>query len=208
MGIIRQGFFGGFEGKTGALIGRRVKGKSLISGRRHNPTSIAQTQLDQQLKFKLVVSFLKGFKDLIRLGFKGTNGKKYSFSVAIKYNFNLVLTGSSPDYRIDCTKLVFSKGALAGLNNPSVILEANELLLSWLPDTQTRFNQHTDQAQFVVYCPDKALTIIYRDYVVRAALGCSLALPIGLEGCDLHVFMSLVNANGKVVSNSVYLGAV
>jgi hypothetical protein len=209
MGIIRQGIFGGFEGKTGPLVGRKVRGKSVITAVPHQPAaSGTKMQLDQRLKFKLVSTFLKGFKDLINVGFKEVDKNKNAFNAAMKLNFKHIVTGTSPDYSIDYTRLVYSKGSLAGPNSPMISLELNSVSVSWLPDGQTQYNQYTDKAQLVVYCPDKALTIIYRDYVVRAALGCSLALPIGLEGCDLHVFMNLVNTNGKVVSNSVYLGAV
>jgi hypothetical protein len=207
MGIIRQGIFGGFEGKTGPLVGRRTGGKNMITAIPHPPTGArTQAQMDQQLKFELVSICLKGFKDLIAIGF--VRGNKNTFNAAMKYNFSRIVRGTSPDYGIDYTRLVYSKGSLAGPNIPMVSLGLNLVSVSWLPETQHQFSQDTDKAQCVVYCPDKALTIIYRNHAVRAALGCSLAIPLGLNGDPLYVYMSFVSANGRVVSNSIYLGVI
>lgn len=77
MGILRKGIFGGFENRTGFLIGRRVRGKSVVTALRHEVLKPrTQAQIDQQLKFELVVSFLKWFKSLIAIGFKDPKGKK------------------------------------------------------------------------------------------------------------------------------------
>ncbi|MBB5438640.1 hypothetical protein HDC92_002321 [Pedobacter sp. AK017] len=209
MGIIRQGIFGGFEGRTGPLVGRKVKGKSVISGLPHKATKPrTAAQIDQQLKFELVFGFLKWLKRLIAIGFRDPDGKKNSFNAAVKYNFKHIITGTSPDYGIDYSKLVFSKGSLAGPNSPSVSLGTNAIVINWQPDVQHQFSQHTDRASFLVYCPGKNAFVIKVSATERLMLGYSMGIPQDLTGYDMHVFMSFTSADEKVVSDSVYLGTI
>lgn len=209
MGIIRQGIFGGFEGRTGPLVGRKVNGKSIIAAFPRKTTKPrTAAQIDQQLKFDLVIGFLKWLKCLIAIGFKDPDGKKNSFNTAVKYNFKRIITGTSPNYSIDYSKLVFSRGSLAGPNSPSVSLETNTLIINWQPDVQQQFNQHTDRASFLVYCPGKIEIVIHTSSIERSALGYRIAIPQNFEGNEMYVFMSFRSANGKVVSDSKFLGTV
>lgn len=209
MGILRKGIFGGFEQKTGPLVGRWLKGENVISAIQHKSTkSRSQEQLDQQLKLGLVVSFLKCFSELIAVGFRRVMGKGNAFNAAVKYNFDRILTGIAPDYVIDYSMLVYSKGSLAEPNSPGVLLVDDVIKINWLSDIQTRFNQHTDKAGFIVYCPDENYIITEVGVVVRSALGYDITLPPGLNGKRLYCFMNFVSADGKVVSNSVYLGTI
>jgi len=209
MGILRKGIFGGFEKKTGMLIGRCAKGKSIISAVQYKKVKLRTVaQLDQQLRFDLANSVLKWFSDLIAVGFKHIAGKGSAFNTAVRYNFRALVTGISPDYVIDYSKLVYSRGSLDGPHRPSINRLSDGLQVSWLPDVQTRFNQHSDQATFVIYCPDREMIMKFPEYVIRAAMGCFLPMPPGLRDVPLHAWMSLISADGKVVSDSVYLGVI
>lgn len=206
MGILRNGVFGNFENRTGALVGRVIRKRNVISAVPHRSyKEKTQAQLDQQLKFVAVAKFLKQFKCLIAVGFAHVRHRN-AFNAAVTYNFKNIIIGVSPDYGIDCSKLVYSRGCLAGPNSPSVDGEENRLCISWLPHVESRLNQHTDRASFLVYCPDKQLTLIFDRAVSRGTLEFELELPEGLNGYALHVYMSFVSADGKEVSNSRYLG--
>jgi hypothetical protein len=209
MGILRKGIFGGFEQKTGPLVGRRLKGENVISATPHKSTKRRSlSQLDQQLKLGLVVSSLKWFNELIAFGFKNVKGKGTAFNAAVKYNFERILTGVAPDYAIDYSKLVYSKGSLAEPNCPGLVIVDELLKISWLPSVQTRFNQNTDKASFLVCCPEHNLIIKKIGVVIRSVLGYDITLPPGLAGERLYCFMNFVSADGKVVSNSVYLKTI
>lgn len=209
MGILRKGIFDGLEGTTGLLLGRRVNGKNVISSARHKTSKPATEAQKAHLRnFALVMGLLKGFKELIGLGFKDKTGKKNSFNRAFKYNFNRVLTGCAPDYCLDFSKLVYSRGLLVGPNCATISLDSSVVLVSWLDDLQNRFNQYTDKATFAVYSPDKGFAFVYKDCAIRADLGCSLPLPDHLQAELLHVYMNFVSADGKVLGDSVYLGTI
>ena len=209
MGIIRQGIFGGFEKRTGGLVGRRVKGKNIISAPRH-PTDkpMTQAQLDHQKKFELLIRFLKRISNLIRLGFKNNTGKGNAFNAAVKYNFRNLITGASANFSIDYTKLAFSRGSLAGANNPVVSLGLNSVKITWEPSVQTRFNQHTDKAIILVCYPEPDRMVLRINLATRASLECEMALAPDMAGIPMHVFMAFVSADEKEVSNTEYLGTL
>jgi hypothetical protein len=209
MGILRQGIFGGFEKKIGGLVGRKVNGKNLISPSQHKMERVRTNgQLDQQIKFELVVSVLKWFTDFIAMGFKDVSGRKKSFDMALKYNFKRIVTGSSPFYTIDYSQLAYSRGTLSGAHGTVMNRTFDALELSWLRDVQTRFNRSTDKASFVIFCPEREVIMKYLNRSTRAVLSAVLPLLPGLEEATLHVWMSFASADGKMVSNSVYLGTI
>lgn len=126
----------------------------------------------------------------------------------MKYNFRNIVIGTSPDYGIDYSKLVFSKGNLVGPNNPRISLRTGAVVINWQPDAQTQFNQYTDRASFMIYCPGKGHSVILIGGAERAALTCNVAIPQDFAGYEMHGYMSFVNVDGKAVSDSVYLGMV
>lgn len=209
MGILRKGIFGGFENRTGPLVGRRINGESVVSAVPHKATKPRTlAQIDQQVKLELVVSLLKWFKRLIAIGFRDPRGKKNSFNTAVKYNFKNIIIGNSPDYGIDYSKLVFSKGNLVGPNNPTISLSTGAVVINWHPDAQTQFNQYTDSANFMIYCPGKNCGVIVIGAADRSALTFVVGIPQNFAGHEIHGYMSFVSANGKAVSDTVYLGMI
>jgi len=209
MGILRKGVFGGFENKTGPLVGRSVNGKSVISVVKHKAAKpVTFNQLDHRLRFEMVVAVLKWFNDWIAIGFKGPGVGRNTFGAAVKYNFSSLVAGIAPTYYIDYSKLVYSRGSLAGPHHAAIERHNDEVQLSWLPDVETQYNQYSDEASFVIYCPDKEMILKFRNRTTRVALGAVLSLPTGLEQADLYAWMSFSSADGKVVSDSVYLGTI
>lgn len=202
MGIIRQGVFEGFEGKTGPLIGRYINKRHIISGLPHKSTKPPTlAQLQHQQKFALVVSFFSKMQELLAIGFP--KHWPNSLNAAVRYNFKQVLD-ATPPYRINYSKVLCSAGKLAKPNAPLVTrTDTNTLRFSWLPDTQNQFNRHTDQACFMVYNPVKQLAVTQINAVTRADLSYSLLLPANFGADELHCYMSF--RAGKEVSDSVYL---
>jgi hypothetical protein len=206
MGIIRQGIFGGFEGKTGPLVGRRVNGKSVISAVSH-PTVRKRSadEVNHTLKFTMVTTVLKSFTPLIMIGFAGESN---AFGKAISYNFKTLIKGTGPDFTIDYAKLKYSRGKLAGPNTPVAIKMGNAIQLSWLAEEQNQFNRHTDKACFMVYCPAKAMAITAIFKATRVELGADLQLPSDLSTELWQVYMSFTSADSKLSSDTAYLGNI
>lgn len=209
MGIIRQGIFGGFENRTGALIGKRINGKNVICALPHKSAKPrSQKQLEQEAKFQLLIRFLRRLNVLIAVGFKKASGKGHAFNAAVKHNFKGMVTGVFPDYYIDCTRLVFSRGSLAPAHHPVASRTGDLITINWQPAAQMQFNRNTDKVMAFAYCPNKDVVVLEMSTATRLVLECEMALPAGLDGLPVLVFMAFVSADGKEVSNSEYLGMV
>jgi hypothetical protein len=209
MGILRQGIFGGFENRTGALVGKRIGGNSVICAVQHKATKPrSQKQLEQGLKFRLVIGFLRRLNSLIALGFKKCAGKGHAFNAAVKYNFNGIITGVLPNYSIDCKGLVFSRGSLAPADTPLLSRGLNSVLVSWQPTLQTQFCRNSDKVLVFIYCPGADVMLTRFSSTARAELEYEVVFDIDLGTLPLDVFMAFVSADGKEVSTSEYLGII
>ena len=71
MGTLKNGFFGGFTGKVGNLVGSSCRGVEYVKSRptkMTNPRTKKQTK--QRSKFTLSQNFLRSIVPIIRIGFK------------------------------------------------------------------------------------------------------------------------------------------
>ena len=113
MGTIKQGILGGFSGKVGTVIGSSWKGISYMRGQaQHVKNPRTAGQVNQRLKFNLVLNFLQPNVPYIRIGYKSQAAKQTEFNAAMSYLVKNAVTGTSPDYALDYTKVVVSKGGL------------------------------------------------------------------------------------------------
>ncbi|RZK61166.1 MAG: hypothetical protein EOO95_16865, partial [Pedobacter sp.] len=66
MGLIKQGILGGFRKKTGTVVGAYWRKLDVIRALpRNSGKGATQLQINQQLKFGLVTSFLSNISGLI-----------------------------------------------------------------------------------------------------------------------------------------------
>lgn len=208
MGLQIWGAFGGFKGKTGALIGARVNGQNVIRPLPHpsqTPPSVAQ--LNQRAKFKTLVSFLRRLTPLIRVGFQNAHKEKQSeFNAAFVENYDAI-TGVAPNYVIDYPQFMYSKGILSGAYNAiaAIDIPAN-IEITWTGQLATGIGLPTDLATIVAYNPSKGQFVRLVGAVPRSALNFNLAVPPDFAGDDCHVWISMVSADGKMASDSYYIG--
>jgi hypothetical protein len=208
MGILRNGIFGGFEKRTGGVVGRMYKGRNVVSAPPH-PTIQALTDLQrkQRASFTMVTQFFSTFINLIRIGF-ANNRKYFPMNLAMQYNFRHIVAGAYPDYRIRYEEVLFSKGSLCGPDSPAVLADGEGLLFSWACLEQNQYNMYSDKACFLAYSPTAKRSATAAYAASRIDLHYRLVLPSAFAGDLLHCYMSFVSETGKTVSDSVYLGTV
>lgn len=210
MGKALWGTSGGFQGKNGANIGRWVNGQNIVGPLPH-PSLLPPTtgQLNARAKFGLMVTFLSWISPLIKVGFQDAHKEKQTaFNAAFVYNYRNAVTGSSADnYTIDYPKVVYSKGRL-GLSYLASMAttEDAQLDLSWVAGIANGIGKPTDLATFVVYNPAKELFVTAVGAAPRSALSFDMALPSTFSGDNVYVYMSFVSADGKMASDSLYMG--
>jgi hypothetical protein len=213
MGIIRQGILGGFRKKTGSVVGAYWRKLDVIRGlprKSSKPPTIAQ--LNQQLKFALVTSFLSWISNLVDKGFKGKASSSASaMNLAVAYNLKYAVTGISPNFTINYPELMFNRGRLELPEDPDVTAAVGAaLVFNWPtggPDE--RFLDATDRISILVYDPTIDKFVKVANAAARSAGTYTLNVPPTFVGHGVHCYISFSSVKTKaLVSDSAYIGLI
>jgi hypothetical protein len=212
MGILRQGVLGGFRNKTGTVVGANYRGQDTIRGLpRISKKAPSKGQLDQRMKFGLVTKFLSRISHLINPGFAAATGITSPMNEAVDYHLNNAITGVSPNFSLDLTKLKFSSGKL--LTADDLLVESTtpgKLKFSWTHDSQDSSEVDSkDLLTVLAYNPSKGRFVSMRTQVPRSAKTYSLSIPANFSLDLLHCYLSF-NSTGirNLVSDTQYAGTV
>lgn len=210
MGKISQGVLGGFSGKIGNVIGGSWKG---IDYMRIKPASVAnprtEGQVDQRTKFTAALQFLQPLKDYVKVGYKAYANKMTEFNSAMSHILGNAVTGISPDFVIDYSSALLSRGSLPGALNPAASsLIAGSVVVTWADNTLNGTAAATDKSLIALYNAEKVEAIYTMEGAVRSAGTQALTVPDNYSGDDLHAFISFQSADGSSISNSIYIGTV
>ena len=209
MGKIGRGILGGVSGKVANVVGARWKGIDYI---RAKPQSVANPrtllQVNQRTKFALVLRFLQPNLNFIKIGYKNYAVKKSQFNSAMSFILNNAIIGVSPDFEIDYSLALLSRGNLAGASNPVFDLTTpGQVQFSW-DDNSTDGNAlATDKVMVVAYNPLKGESVYLTEGATRADLSQTVIIPNSYAGDDLQLFISFMNAEETQLSNSIYIGS-
>jgi len=217
MGTIKKGILGGFSGAVGNVVGANWKG---IDYMRIKPAEVSNPntslQTTQRLKFAAVIRFLQPMTEYIRIGFKPYAVKMSAFNAAFSYNYHEALTGEFPDFVIDYTKALVSRGNLPGAHNPALGSEqAGAVSVSWTNNSGSNQAEDTDVVLVVLYNPVSGQAVYLLNAGVRADEQVIVNVPADFSGQTVHgyiTFMSLGTVlNGQLrnsISTSSYAGSV
>lgn len=209
MGKISQGILGGLSGKVGNIIGGSWKGIDYI---RIKPSSVANPrtvgQVNQRTKFSSVLEFLQPNKEFLRIGYKNYAVKRTEFNSAMSYLLNNAITGIAPDFTVDYSNALLSRGSLSGvLNGTTLTTIPGQVDFNWDDNSDEGNANTTDKAMVLVYNPSKKESIYILDGALRTAETQSISIPNTYAGDTIEMFMAFVSADGSQVSNSIYLGS-
>ena len=209
MGKISQGILGGLSGKVGNIVGGSWKGIDYI---RIKPSSVAnprtEGQVNQRNKFTITLEYLQATKDFIKIGYKAFATKKTEFNAAMSYVLNNAVGGIAPNFTIDYSLALLSRGPLSGVLNPTTDLTtAGQVSFDWDDNSAEGNANVTDKAMVLVYNPSKKESISILDGADRTVGSQVVTIPNTYAGDTVELFMAFVSADGTQVSNSVYLGS-
>ena len=209
MGKISQGILGGLSGKVGNVIGGSWKGIDYL---RIKPSSVAnprtEWQVNQRNKFTISLEYLQANKEFIKLGYKAFATKKTEFNAAMSYVLNNGISGSAPNFSVDYSLALLSRGGLSSPTNASVDLSiANQVSFDWDDNSAEENANATDKAMVLAYNTSKKESIYILGGAQRSATTQILSLPTSYTGDNVELFMAFITEDGKFVSNSVYLGS-
>lgn len=209
MGTIKQGILGGFSGKVGTVIGSSWKGISYMRGQaQHVKNPRTAGQVNQRLKFNLVLNFLQPNVPYIRIGYKSQAAKQTEFNAAMSYLVKNAVTGTSPDYALDYTKVVVSKGGLTQVTEAadSWVAAQNKLTFSWTDNSGVGNALATDKAMPFIYNKAKNETIYNTAGATRTTHTMDVTVPNNWVGDKVEVYLGMVSEDGALVADSIYLG--
>ena len=209
MGKLTGGIDYDMIGRTGNHVGRRVRGVNIISMRpaksNRPPT---QLQLNQQIQFGLMTSWLSWIGSFIKIGFQNYDAGRSPMNAAVSYNLENAITGVSPNYAIDYGKVLFSRGVLSkAMDLVMATTEDAQLDFTWAVSTNSMPGAPTDKAVFIVYNPSKQEFVMSGAGPVRLTLSYDMALPSNFSGDNVQVWMVFVSADGKKVSDTQFIAA-
>ncbi|WP_157209242.1 DUF6266 family protein [Mariniflexile maritimum] len=208
MGKIAQGILGGLSGKVGNIIGGSWKGIDYI---RIKPSSVAnprtEGQVNQRNKFTITLEYIQATSDFVKIGYKSFAVKKTEFNAAMSYVLNNAVGGIAPNFTIDYSLALLSRGSLSGvLNGTTDLTTPGQVTFDWDDNSAEGNANVTDKAMVLVYNPSKKESISILDGAVRTIQTQTITIPNTYAGDTVELFMAFVSEDGKTVSNSVYLG--
>ena len=210
MGKINQGILGGVSGKVGNVIGGNWKGIDYI---RVKPSNVANPrtagQVMQRTKFTVTLEFLQAIKPFVKAGYRNLANKKTEFNAAMSYILNNAITGIDPDFIVDYTFALISRGGLSMPLNPTADASTSgEVSFTWGDNSAESNANATDKIMLLVYNPVKRESVsIVGDGATRVDGSFTVPIPTTYAGDTLELFIAFMSADGTQLSNSTYLGS-
>jgi hypothetical protein len=209
MARIEESMHGGFRGKVGKLVGGKWNGVDYVRsiGARSNKPSTSGQQ-DHRSKMALAVNFTRSIKKVVRVGFRDKAIRMSGYNAALKDLLKNAITGESPDFRIDYSKVMVCRGEGRGPIGASASSPAAETItFKWNTRNVSGEVLPTDKAILVAFCEAfnvSAFTIQGPD---RSTGTGSLEMP-EFSGQEVHTWLAFISADGETVFDSSYTGVV
>jgi hypothetical protein len=208
MATFEKGILGGFSGKVGTVIGGTWKGIDYMRSKANKRSFVpSQKQLEQQLKFALIMRFLQPMSALLEVSFYDFAVRKTGINAAFAYNFKEAITGSFPNYAIDYQKALVSRGNLPNVLGPSVISAAGSILTWSWTDNNSSTADPNDQAILVAYCPEMRQAIFSIDAAKRSELTADLN-ALTFTGKAVETYIGFLSVAGNNSAISIFTGEV
>jgi hypothetical protein len=210
MATYNKGILGVFTGKVGTVIGSNWKGIDYMRSLPKKSSKVAsQKQLDQRYRFALINGFVKPLSVLIEKRFQSVTGNLTPMNAAVSYHLKEAITGVSPNFEIDLTKVIFSRGELLGPWLPTALAgTAGKIGFAWQNNAGSSYANADDQAVLLVYNPITREYVVLENAAARTASQVTLTLPATFSGVEVHCWMSYFAADGASAATSVYVGKV
>jgi hypothetical protein len=202
---MKEGPLGQVTGTVGNITIGKWKNKTTVRNRRSpskNPAT--QGQLEQQAKLKIAGKFLRGLKNVLRVSFRNYSSEMSGFNEAVRYLLKYGIAGDYPDYSINFSRALVSRGELLNEPDPVATAEAGQVKFTWNHVAQQGIAGN-DQAILVVYCEALNKFVYILNGAVRTAGTATIAAP-RFKGYEVHTWLAFMSANGQDVSDSAYTG--
>ena len=208
MATISKGILGGFSGTVGPVVGATWRGMDVIRSRpKSSRRTPSERQLEQQLKFKLAISFLQPIKSIQSLYFGMGSGVKSRVNLAVSYTISEAIQMVAGLPELIYNKVLITRGELTSFRNPVLTTQPGGVLhLEWEDNSTQGDAAPKDQVSIVCYCAELNNWEIYEGIVMRSDLMADVTLPAYCLGKTMEVYAFLNNEKQTAASTSLYLG--
>lgn len=208
MATLSKGILGGFSGKVGPVVGANWRGMDVIRSRpKSSKRTPSERQLEQQLKFKLAISFLQPIKNIQSRFFGSGSGVKSRVNLAVSYTISEAIQMVAGLPELIFNKVLITRGELTSFQNAVLTTQPGGVLhLEWEDNSTQGDAAPTDQVSIVCYCAELNNWEIYEGIVMRSDLMADVTLPAYCLGKTMEVYAFLNNEKQTAASTSLYLG--
>ena len=208
MATLSKGILGGFSGKVGPVVGATWRGMDVIRSRpKSSRRTPSERQLEQQLKFKLAISFLQPIKNIQSRFFGSGSGVKSRVNLAVSYTISEAIQMVAGLPELIFNKVLITRGELTSFQNAVLTTQPGGVLhLEWEDNSTQGDAAPKDQVSIVCYCAELNNWEIYEGIVMRSDLMADVTLPAYCLGKTMEVYAFLNNEKQTAASTSLYLG--
>lgn len=210
MAEIKKGILGGFSGTVGTVVGSNWRGKDIIKSRPKTTNKPpTDRQLEQCVKFAAAIAFLSPLKQILSAYFGTDSGTRSRVNLATSYLIMQAIEMNDGLPRFLYSKVLMTKGDLAGFQNLSVTPAAgNRLDFAWEDNSTQARAAVNDVFCCVAYSEELQQFASTDGPALRQDGSASVAMPPEFTGKSVHLYAYFRNAAANAACNSVYLGSV
>ncbi|MET1056078.1 MAG: DUF6266 family protein [Pedobacter sp.] len=212
--VISRSVLGDYSGTVGTVVLSMYRGIPIMKGRpRPSRKAASPQQLGQREIFKIVTAFFRPEKSVINIGFQQPGRSKHSpMNAAVSYHMKNAIGGAAGNPYLELSKLRLTQPrnkTQSAWNSKLSVAGGYTINVDWeLNPFPQKCAQTDDKVFIVVYNNTTNRFDPYREHLRRADLSYSHTYPKRYEGNELHFYMFLVSEDGKLVSETEYLGMV
>ena len=211
MGKMNMGILGGFSGTVGTVIGSsNKKGDDVIrvKTKKKRPSN-TEGQVNQQTKFGMVLEFMTPLNPLVKIGCSEASGVGMNpLNYACKTALNEAVIGDAPDFELDFSKVLISKGKVAQPTDTTAVLTAGVVSFNWVDNSATGTGGAVINAVLVVYNAMNFQLSYSIGATTKTDKTGSLPIPNSAVGDKLLFYIFFQSAvDPLLVSTSQFLGS-
>ncbi len=209
MARFSNGVVGQVDGAVGAVVVSKWRGKGVMKQKatfsRNRRFSLAQ--LIQQARFAVAHKTLRRFTDLFASTFQDVSGQ-IGRGLAMKHFLRNAVVGTYPDFSVDYSKMLVAQGSLMNVWGVTAVSdELGKLRFNWTHSNVEVKANATDIVILIAYCPELNLLWYTVAGPQRTAMSAEVDMPF-FSGKEVQTWIAVRSETGKLVSDSIYTGAV
>ncbi|HVY73880.1 MAG TPA: DUF6266 family protein [Puia sp.] len=208
MAYLPAGILGPVSGRLGNLVFMIRDGKTYARIRsRRKVAASTEKQAAQQRKFSLMMRFLQPLTPLLKQLPRSSCPRMTTFNHLFSWNVRQAITGSFPEFRIDYSKVLLSRGILPSAETMAASPAPGKISLMWKDNSGGGMAKSSDRVFVAAYCEALDQWVWSLENTTRSAGLCSLDAA-AVSGHSAQVYIGFLAAAGKPVSGSSYIGEV